>query len=117
MPPKKQTDTTTPDAQTADVVNAQITESLGTRPHKFVTTGPVIVGKVGMNDLVEIKQKTVVQNLAQPILNLEEATVLGKQEWTPHTPKPGHHKVIVNGRRFVVTDEVYKQLKVNGLVL
>lgn len=101
----------------ASVVNKDITDALGTRRHSYVTTGPVPVGKVGMNDLVQIKQKLETIEHPQPILNFDEAKVLGKQAWREYTVKPGYYCTKVNHRRFLVTEVTLEKLAKEGLIL
>lgn len=102
MPPKK---TSAPDETPVIPVD---TSTLGVRTAEFVDVAPVQVGQAGLSRVVEIRQTTRVEQVVQPVLTLEEAQTLGKQEWKPRPD--GTFTCIVDGRRFVVTKEVKEQL-------
>lgn len=119
MPPKKTTTTEPGAAKQAvpDVVNLQITESLGTRTHRFIVNEAVKVGTSDLKDIVEIRQTVGTKDFPQPILTTEEAEVLGHQFWSEWPHKPGHFKTVVNGRRFLVSAKTLETLREKGLVL
>lgn len=119
MPPKKTTETQpeAPVVTTPDVVSQAVTDSLGITNKRFTVNKSVVVGRTDLKDLVDIRQATEIRQVAQPILELKEAEVLGHQSWREWPHIEGHYCTSVNGRRFIVSGKTMEKLVEKGLVL
>lgn len=86
--------------------------TLGTRTETRMVEKAIVVGRTDMGkDVITMKMKPVNITKLQPILNLEEALSLGKQDWQPFPPKEGYWfcRVEQKGqcRRFLIPQDVW----------
>jgi len=106
MPAKKKTELN--EGVTPEPVDPAVLESLGARDVEFVTVRPVKVGVAGMSDVVSIRQTLDTRTDVQGKLTLTEARQLGTQNWALRPD--GCYGVVIQGRRFIISAEIYKEL-------
>jgi hypothetical protein len=87
-------------------------DNIGAREVVRKATG--VVRQEGVGGEQTIMRTTVTaQQILQPLLTLEEATRLGAGQWWPYRIK-GQFTTVINGRRFIINEEVAAQLKNRG---
>lgn len=108
---------TAPAGTKATIVDPAVVLKLGEQQrHRIVNKAvPIGVKGAGGTDVVEIRQTREAHTVYAPELTIDEARKLGQQKWT--TWYGGGMQTKVQGRRFIVTDDVFAQIKAEGLAL
>lgn len=100
------------DNGTPDYIPPDIVNKLGHRVYDELVEVREKVGETDLGkEIYTRKNKMVKRHVIQPVLTIEEAKQLGKQTWSPFKTKNGlMFTCIVEGRRFMLSEENYKKL-------
>ena len=97
-------------------VNPDEASGLGIREvERIITNKPYTVRTEGGRNLMDFKTTVEKHIISQPYLNKAEVEKLGIRGWWPY--RGTVWTTIIHGRRFLLKEEIFQDMKDRGLVL
>jgi hypothetical protein len=94
-----------------------IANEVGIRDAEILRESPSEVRKEGTTSIMELGERRTVERVAQPLLTQKEVERLGICEWHRLKQDKTLFTTVVNGRRFLLSQSDFAQLKDRGLVV